>query len=197
MGLAFHYYHETYGSLPPALLNDQDSDPVHSWRILILPYWDRKDLYSNYDFSVSWNHPANSRVAAYRDDNSFFYGCLSGQSQQSGTTNYVAVIGDGTAWPGRTASKFVDFTDDLATTILVLEVPDNDILWLEPKDITLEQLLAQGLEGNHAYHVNVLFADGRVDKIRKDIDSTTLRALLTISGGETINAEDWQVAEIR
>jgi prepilin-type processing-associated H-X9-DG protein len=76
-------------------------------------------------------------------------------------------------------------------------VPDNDIQWLEPKDIAMEDLLARGLQSNHSNHVNALFADGSVGKIRKDIDAKTLRALLTISGGETVDPRIWQLKQTR
>ena len=196
IGLALHNYHDVYSCLPPAFFSNERGQAIHSWRIMILPYWDRADLYSEYDFNETWNHPTNAGVAAHRTD-AFFYGCYSSELRSSGMTNYLAVIGEGTAWPGRASLTFDDFTDDLATTVLVLEVQDHDILWLEPKDITLEHLLAQGLDSNHSNHVNAVFADGSVGRIRKDIDANTLRALLTISGGETVDPKTWQATKAR
>jgi len=38
LGLAFHTYHDAYGSFPPAYTVDADGRPLHSWRVLILPF---------------------------------------------------------------------------------------------------------------------------------------------------------------
>jgi prepilin-type processing-associated H-X9-DG protein len=191
MGLALWHYHEIYGSFPPAFVAGSNGTPAHSWRTLILPFWDRREVYANYDFSVPWNHSKNADVATYRTT-TFFYGCYSGDAHVQGTTNYVAVIGDGTAWMGSQPKTLEQFTDDPAATILVLEIPDSEISWLEPEDIALETLLSRGLSSNHNNHVNALFADFQVRRIRRDINPDTLKALCTISGGEKIDPTAWQ-----
>ena len=38
LGLAFRQYHDDYGSFPPAYLVGADGNPMHSWRVLLLPY---------------------------------------------------------------------------------------------------------------------------------------------------------------
>ena len=38
IGLALHRYHDDYGAFPPAVLTDEDGEPLHSWRVLVLPY---------------------------------------------------------------------------------------------------------------------------------------------------------------
>jgi predicted RNA-binding Zn-ribbon protein involved in translation (DUF1610 family) len=49
--LAIHNYHDTYGQLPPAYIPDADGKPMHSWRVLILPFIEQLHLYNQYDFS--------------------------------------------------------------------------------------------------------------------------------------------------
>jgi hypothetical protein len=44
--LAVANYHETYGSYPPAYVADRDGRPMHTWRVLILPFLEQKDLYN-------------------------------------------------------------------------------------------------------------------------------------------------------
>src|SRR5262245_55562533 len=43
--VAFHNYHDTYGCFPPAYVADADGKPIHSWRVLILPFIDEVHLY--------------------------------------------------------------------------------------------------------------------------------------------------------
>src|SRR5260370_743998 len=40
IGLALHNYHDVYGSFPPAYFVDASGKPMHSWRVLILPFLD-------------------------------------------------------------------------------------------------------------------------------------------------------------
>ncbi|MBT6498149.1 MAG: DUF1559 domain-containing protein, partial [Planctomycetaceae bacterium] len=42
--LAMHNYHEDFGSFPPAVVTDDNGHPMHSWRVLILPYLDEAKL---------------------------------------------------------------------------------------------------------------------------------------------------------
>src|SRR5690349_21111160 len=59
IGLALHNYHDTYGSFPPAYVADAEGRPMHSWRVLILPFIDCNDLYKEYNFSEPWSSPDN------------------------------------------------------------------------------------------------------------------------------------------
>ncbi|MCA9206080.1 MAG: DUF1559 domain-containing protein, partial [Planctomycetales bacterium] len=43
--LALHNYHDTFGSFPPAYVADAAGRPIHSWRVLILPYIEQRGLY--------------------------------------------------------------------------------------------------------------------------------------------------------
>src|SRR5579872_1042254 len=54
IGLALAQYESQYGRFPPAYIADADGKPMHSWRVLILPYLDEESLYSEYDFSEPW-----------------------------------------------------------------------------------------------------------------------------------------------
>src|SRR5262245_29474808 len=41
IGLALLNYREKYGTLPPAYIADEARRPMHSWRVLILPFLDQ------------------------------------------------------------------------------------------------------------------------------------------------------------
>ena len=64
IGLALNNYYSNYGSLPPAYLVDKAGRPTLSWRVLILPYLNCNDLYSQVRFDEPWNGPHNIRLAS-------------------------------------------------------------------------------------------------------------------------------------
>ena len=64
MILAIHNYESANGVLPLACVTDKDGNPMHSWRVLILPFVDENALYAMYDFDEPWDGPNNSKLAA-------------------------------------------------------------------------------------------------------------------------------------
>src|SRR5688500_8670454 len=57
LGIALHSYHDEYGSFPPAYVADANGKPMHSWRVLILPFIEEQALYQRYRFNEPWNGP--------------------------------------------------------------------------------------------------------------------------------------------
>src|SRR5207248_11267837 len=43
----------------PAYLVDADGRPMHSWRVLVLPYIEGHDVYKQYNFSEPWDSETN------------------------------------------------------------------------------------------------------------------------------------------
>jgi hypothetical protein len=141
IAVALHNYHDRYGSFPPAFVEDGKGEPVHSWRVLILPFLGRQDLYERYSFSEPWDGPNNRQLLKPAP---LVYQCPSDpRDRHSGSalTSYVAVVGPRTAWPGETARKISDFPDGTHGTILVMEDQSKEILWMEPRDPTLEEAI--------------------------------------------------------
>src|SRR5579864_6535484 len=62
IALALHSYHGIYGSLPPPYIADANGRRMHSWRVLMLPFLDRPDLYEAYRFDEPWDGPNNSKL---------------------------------------------------------------------------------------------------------------------------------------
>jgi hypothetical protein len=142
IALALHNYHDSYGEFPPAFLADEDGKPMHSWRVLILPWLEQATLYYQYDFEQPWDGPNNRRLLAQMPS---VYQCPSdARSRQSFSewTSYVAVVDPRTAWPGAKSTKLSDFTGGTANTILVLEDQSQEILWMEPRDLTWDDAVS-------------------------------------------------------
>jgi len=62
IGLALHNYHQAYRCFPPAYVADQNGKPMHSWRVLILPFMECEALYKQYDFNEFLGRPQQPKV---------------------------------------------------------------------------------------------------------------------------------------
>ena len=141
-----------------------------------------------YDFSEPWDGPNNSKLA---EKMPAIFRCPSDEENKN-ETNYVAVVGPETAWPGSSTTKSRDISDGTSNTIMIFEVADSGINWLEPRDLTLGQAMRgfnptdirPAISSKHQGGVNCLFADGSVHFLTDGIKPELLRALLTANGGE-------------
>ena len=198
IGLALHNYHDSYGSLPPAFLADESGRPMHSWRVLILPFMEHQNMYENYRFDEPWNGPNNRKLMKDMPD---VYRCPGYEHHPHEhddpdvgefVTNYQVVVGTQTAFPGRECVSFDDITDGTANTIFVLEVGGRHAVpWTAPRDISAEDLKAMFPEDieeneNHLGGFQVLRGDGSLAFIQHSVEQTTFDALLTIAGNEEL-----------
>lgn len=190
IALALHHYHDAYGSFPPAYVADANGKPMHSWRVLLLPYIEESALYQRYNFNEPWNGPNNRLLAAEMPRT---YGCPSAGGLLGGDeTNYVVVVGPGTVWPGATSVSLSQITDGTDDTLLFVEVAGSGISWLEPRDLELATMPLTinprgklGISSFHPGRANGATASGR--RLGLEIEAKTrgaLRSLLTIAGGD-------------
>jgi prepilin-type processing-associated H-X9-DG protein len=205
IGLALHTYHDEWGSFPPAYVADDEGSPIYGWRTLLLPYLDQAPLFNEYRFDEAWDGPQNSELRKRFPGGAMPFACPENPEYRV-ETSYLAVVGPNTAWPGlQPAKREKDFPDGLARTILVVEVEDTGIHWLEPRDLLFDEMSFKvngpawksmssrhSMKGNWPWSgtiavVNVLFADGSVVRLSGDTAPETIRAWLTASGGEEVS----------
>ena len=185
--MAVANYHDTYGCFPPAYIADRDGKPMHSWRVLILPFLEQQELYKAYNFDEPWNGPSNRKLAS-RIGSIYLRSGL--ESNQAQTTSFVAVVGPQTIWPGSKPTRREDLGDGAQSTLMVVEVPDGQVLWMEPRDLEFDKMSfrindgsGHGL-GSRLGGARVVSADTTVRTLPDDYDSDKLRAELTTDGGD-------------
>lgn len=204
LGLALRNYHATYGSYPPAHLSDAEGRPMHSWRVLLLPFLDQKPLYDEYHFDEPWDGPRN-RLLHERATRALGTGCYSCPWDWQDSTpanSYLAVVGRGTAWPPEHGLSESEIRDGLANTILLVEVASAGIHCLEPRDLNFDEMCFGindpsqcGIRSSHhAYgswtseiksrFAHVLLVDGTVRELPETTPPRVVRALLTVNGNE-------------
>jgi prepilin-type processing-associated H-X9-DG protein len=199
LGLALINYEGDQGTLPPAYTVDADGRRLHSWRTLLLPYMDRNRLYDSIRLDEPWDSPHNTQVFSQRplaDVGLEIMRCPSDELANSippMTTSYVVVVGPDTAFPGSESVSFADITDGPTETLMIVEIADSGICWMEPRDLEVSQMastinapLGQGMCSEHPGGVVVTFADGHTTFLDDTVTADTLKALLTIAGGEDI-----------
>ena len=184
IALAIHNYADVYKSLPPAYTVDSDGKRLHSWRTLILPYMEERQLYSRIDFSKPWDHPDNE-FAMEREIPS--YTCPS-SSLETGHTLYLVIVDPQCVFPGETPITFREITDGTSNTVMVYETdPAKSVHWMEPSDGDLTEFLA-AFSGSHRHShtggANCTFADGSVRFLSSNTTPAALRSMATINGGE-------------
>jgi hypothetical protein len=185
--LALQQYHTNCGCYPPPFIADAKGKPIHSWRVLLLPYLEQKALYSQYRFDEPWDGPNNRKL---HNINPKIFACAAQDDKRPYTeTNYVVVVGPNTAWPAQTYMRDADIIDGLSNTVLVVEVADSGIHWMEPRDLHINQMpmainapRGQGISSHHPGGAFVAFADGDVRFLRNDIQPEVLRASLAQGG---------------
>lgn len=180
ISLALRVYSVTHGTYPPAYIADADGKPMHSWRVLILREMGRADLYAQYRFDEPWDGPNNSLL---HSEIVRLYGCPSDPAGRTGQTSYLAVTGPGTMFPGdkgMAASQVADGTD---STLLVVEVQNSGIHWMEPRDLPPGQPPSSQHTGGRGHGA---YVDTHVEFIPSDASPAQIRARTTIAGGEKI-----------
>ena len=191
IAIALQEYSWNEKSFPPAYLVDANGKPAHSWRVILLPYLQGgkyRKLFEQYRFDEPWNSPHNSAVGEQMPD---LYRCPASNAPHE--TNYAAVIGEHTAWPGAAASTG-KFPDGSSKTIVVVETAGQGIHWLEPRDVSFEDAsqgvnarAERGITSSHGDVASVMTGDGCVELLGKEVSPATVRALLTIAGGEVVD----------
>jgi prepilin-type processing-associated H-X9-DG protein len=186
IGLALHNYADAYGSFPPAYIADASGKPMHSWRVLILPYIDQAPLYNQYNFSEPWDGPGNSRLLAQMPP---VYACPSHPGAPGGTnTAYAGVFGEKCVFRGSEPVAFKDITDGSSDTLMVVEADAAGIPWMKPDDvdIVIHPTLGDpaGFSSSHAGGVQGLMCDGSVRFFSLSISPQTLQALFTRNAGD-------------
>ncbi|MBN2476889.1 MAG: DUF1559 domain-containing protein [Pirellulales bacterium] len=199
-------YESAHGRFPPAYTTDAAGRPMHSWRVLILPYIERTDLFEKYHFDEPWDGPNNRKLATETPRE---YLCPSQPGGPRGTTSYVAVVGPHTVWQDPEGVPVKSIPDGAPNSVMIVEVADSGINWMEPRDLSFE-MARRGLGPNGkrlgVWHRNVRdddftfcseqvnavsvgFVDASARSLRPDIPAETWEALLTIDGGESVDVD--------
>lgn len=190
IGLAMQGYHQKYGCFPPAFVADKQGKPKHSWRVLILPFLEEKDLYAKYRFDEPWNGPHNMALAVQMPK---VYRCPSDYDDDRSRTSYAMIVGPHAVSNAPTSRRLSDIKENGTKTIMLAEAANSKIQWLEPRDLNVKDMTFRpdagdprgpspehhsDIASNHAVKIKVLLCDGTVHDVEKTLDEKSLKTML-------------------
>lgn len=192
--LAVLNYESANGHFPPAYIADDDGKPMHSWRVLILPYLEEQALFKQYDFDEPWNGPNNSKLA-----NKLPYAYTSipfaQKNENSAMTGFKLVTGPETAFVKDQTKGFGDITAGSSNVIMLVDDNAKPVNWMSPEDATLEEatklfnrenakpnwVYESKFEIHRRYFNNVGMFDGAVHRTGFLGDESEMREHFTIA----------------
>lgn len=159
IGVALCSYYEIHGRFPSAQTTDHRGKPLYGWRGSISGFLEIR----GFDPTKRWDAPANAAASA-AGEAPFHSTC---DPSPAAMTSYLAVVGPDAAWRDGQSRTLAEFADP-ATAISVVECPQSGTNWAQPRDIA--PAAAAALIRNPAGRgANVLFADGHVEFVSRDV----------------------------
>lgn len=189
IALAMHFYAAANDNrLPPAVLYGKDGRPLHSWRVLLLPYLEAEGLYRQFKLDEPWNSAHNLPLLERMPD--VYRSPL--REAEPFTTFCQLITGKGTAYAGKQGPPVpADFTHGRRRAILA-EAAEG-VRWTEPSDIVYEPdqslpalggafppergFLGFGRSTFSGFHIG--FSDGSARLVKSDIGEGVLREFIT------------------
>ena len=201
IALSLHNYFDVHKTFPWAITYAQDGTRMRSWRVALLPYLEQQPTGLSYDFREPWNGPHNRLIGdeipdSWYDNSGIVsqyvytpraYRCPSAPASQNQTcTNYVMLIDDRPGKPNRPPNLpgSVPPSVDDKSAVIVLEIADSDIHWMEPRDVLLSELSMKindrSKRSLSSYHGGacIAHADGSVEVLDEATTEERLRELL-------------------
>ena len=183
LGRALQDFDARNGSLPPAYICDQNGKPIHSWNTLLIPYVGFSGWRSGYRLNEPWDGPNNSKV---RSEPVAYFRCpnIDVDGRSPSIVDYVAIVGPDTMWPGRERVQLPLKGAGNQDMILLIELPDSDYRFLEPRFPTVDEFLERiksptgtGIRCIHTKGLAYVTVGGEVRYFPCGTDPETIRPL--------------------
>lgn len=129
-------YESAHTAFPNATARSKNGKLEHSWRVMILPFIEGGDLHDQYDFNEPWDGPNNSKLASQMP---VVFACP--ENPIPNKTPYKTVVGPGTAFETGKTIGFGQIPDGPSNTIAIVEDVENQINWMSPDDLSIEEAL--------------------------------------------------------
>jgi len=163
---------------PAASMKAKGSKHPHSWRVAVLPYLGRNDLYEMYRFDEPWDSEANKKLIPLIPDT-----YKHPDDIREGMASYFVAVGDRTIFSGDEGIEIGNIEDGTSKTLMVLEAK-RDIPWTKPEDVT-DDVKPKEL-GWQPGSFNACRADGSVKTYSHEMDEGILGLLLDRADGAPI-----------
>lgn len=183
---AMHAYVGAHGAFPPSATTDQTGKSLLSWRVALLPYLGEKELYQEFRQDEPWDSDHNRKLLPRMPR---IFASVGAAPKVEHGTFFQIFVGEGALFETGKKIGFKDIEDGTSNTLAIVTASEA-VPWTKPADLEYSPdkrlpamaggMLADGL-------MSFSLADGSVLVMRNNIDEKVLRALVTRSGGESID----------
>jgi hypothetical protein len=209
LALAMHIYHDIHNSLPPHAVYEEDKEragavkkegkPLLSWRVMMLPYLERSDLFEAFKLDEPWDSPHNKQLIAKMP--SVFKS--PGLELEEGKTCYMIPLGNDPKY--RTmippiagprvrsgTTSFGSIIDGTSNTLMILEVPaDKAVVWTKPEDWEVNvKEPKKGLFGARRGFLLAALGDASLQRVSEKASAENILRLLGRADGEPLDRDD-------
>lgn len=139
-------YKDQYGYYPPSQVRDSAGNPLHSWRLLVLPFLQANSIFGRYNLSQPWNSESNLELIRFNENdpkwNVHEVFCGKG-SRFSHAVLLLPKSPLEMKLPVSLESAGPEFTAWEATfgdKLVVLWLDPTSVNWLEPRDVSVDEL---------------------------------------------------------
>jgi prepilin-type processing-associated H-X9-DG protein len=187
IGLSLHNLHDVNGDwkLPYAVDNQNKIMNGHSFRVSLLPYIEQGQLFSSIDLTQPWDSVKNSPVTnlpimTYQDPDAINKG--------TNQTPYRCFVGGGAMFnaDGKPV-RIQNITDGTSNTIMMVFAQET-VPWAKPQELPYSKTtpLPPIGKATDTRGFNVVFADGSVRYIQRNIPDADLRSLIEANDGRVV-----------
>ena len=186
---AIHDYESKHGHIPPPYSIAADGTPLHSWRVLLLPFLGEKSLYDEIDLNKPWDDPVN---IPFHDQMPEVYCCASikyySKWRSTGnTTAYIVVLGSGTAWDANNPPSLNQIlnSDGISKTIAIIESENHRIPWMSTNDPNTTTFL-DNLDFSRPHNglLNSSMFDSSTQDLSNNLDLEQISDMLILDDGK-------------
>ncbi|MBX3399736.1 MAG: DUF1559 domain-containing protein [Gemmataceae bacterium] len=191
IALAFHSYTD-FNNAFPTNTYDKAGKPLLSWRVHLLPYLEQAPLYNEFKLDEPWDSEHNKKLIAKIPPTLVLPGV---KTKDTGHTHYRAFQSAKNQAPsalmregGLQRLNFASITDGTSNTIFCFEA-DESCVWTEPNDIPFDPKGKIAIKGGLLVkdRFQAALCDGSVRSFNVNMPEATLKAYITVNGGEVID----------
>jgi hypothetical protein len=163
--------------------------PLLSWRVLILPYLEKQELYKQFRLDEPWDSPHNLPLL---EQMPVVYALPPRKARGMPPHHTIChvLVGPGTAFEDRRGQRLADFQNLGSYTLLIIEA-GTPVPWTKPEELAYapdQPLPSFGTPFREC--IRTSFADGSSLHLRKDLDDQTWRVLIARKGGKNLPSRD-------
>jgi hypothetical protein len=153
---------------------DEDDKPLHSWRVLLLPYIGEEELYKKIRLNESWDSEYNRQFHDYTIP---IYRCPASPNHDKTITNYFLITGNGSLFDK--SGKYVDkkskifgmniLSDNslkISTKKILMVEGSKKVHWMCPDDITFDEYESNQFKPATEAHFHLINSDFDIVRLR-------------------------------